>query len=133
MLRNYLLVALRNIKRQKVFSLINILGLSLALMVCLWILLFIKDEFSFERFHTNRDSIYSVVKTDHHFDNMRRHIFAIAGPALKEYFPGIKHSVRFSHYEAIVQQEDKLFQEWCGFADADFFKMFSFKLLRGDI
>lgn len=132
MLRNYLLVALRNIKRQKVFSLINILGLSLALMACLWILLFIKDEFSFDRFHTNRDSIYSVVKTDHHFDHMRRLIFTIAGPTLKEYFPGIKHSVRFSHYEAIVRQEDKLFQERCDFADADFFKMFSFKLLRGD-
>jgi putative ABC transport system permease protein len=132
MLSNYLVVALRNIKRQKVFSLINVLGLSLALTVFVWIFLFIKDEFSFDRFHTNRDSIYSIVKTDHHFENMRRKIYAIAGPAVKEYFPGVKHSVRFTHADAIVRHEDKLFQEGCDFADADFFRMFSFRLLRGD-
>lgn len=132
MLRNYLVVALRNIKRQKVFSLINVLGLSLALTVCLWIFLFIQDEFSYDRFHVNRDSVYSIIQTDHHFEHMRRKIFANVGPAIGEYFPGIKHSVRLSHYDVIIRHEEGLFQERCDFADADFFRMFSFRLLQGD-
>jgi putative ABC transport system permease protein len=132
MFRNYLITALRNMKRQKMFSLINILGLSIALMVCLWFYLFIKDEFSFDRFHKNSDSIYSVIKTDHHFHNMRRYIEVNTGPAIKEFFPEIEYSVRFTRYNVIVRQEDRLFQELCHFADKDFFKMFSFGLLRGD-
>ena len=132
MFRNYIIVALRNMKRQKVFSLINILGLSLALMVCLWIYLFVADEVSFDRFHENSDAIYSVVKTDHHFQHMRRFIEAIAGPALKEYFPGVEYSVRFANYDAVVTHENRLFQERCNFVDRDFFKMFSYNLVHGE-
>ncbi len=131
MFRNYLITALRNMKRQKLFSLINILGLSIALMVCLWIYMFIKNEFSFDRFHKNGDSIYSVIKTDHHFNNMRRYVEVNTGPDIKEFFPEIEYSVRFTPYNVIVRREDRLFQERCHFADKDFFKMFSFGLLRG--
>jgi putative ABC transport system permease protein len=132
MFRNYLIIALRNMKRQKTFSLLNILGLSIALMVCLWIYLFIKDEFSFDHSHKNGDAIYSVVKTDHHFNNMRRYIEVSTGPAIKEFFPEIEYSVRFTHYNVIVRREDRLFQELCDFTDRDFFKMFSFGLIYGN-
>lgn len=132
MFSNYLIIASRSMKKQKIFSLINILGLSIALMVCLWIYLFIKDEFSFDRFHKNGDSIYSVIKTDHHFNNMRRFIEVNTGPAIKEFFPEIEYSVRYTIYNVIVRQEDVLFQEQCNFADKDFFKMFSFGLIYGN-
>lgn len=132
MFRNYLITALRNMKRQKLFSLINVVGFSIALMVCLWIYMFIREEFSFDRFHKNGDSIYSVVKTDHHFQNMRRYIEVNTGPDIKEFFPEIEYSVRFTPYNVIVRREDRLFQELCHFADKDFFKMFSFGLLKGD-
>ncbi len=132
MFSNYLIIALRNMKKQKMFSLINIFGLSIALMVCLWIFLFIKDEFSFDRFHKNGELIYSVIKTDHHFNNMRRYIEVNTGPALKEFFPEIEYSVRLTPYNVIIRREDKLFQEQCYFADKDFFKMFSFGLIYGD-
>lgn len=132
MSRNYLITALRNMKRQKLFSIINILGLFIALMVCLWIYMFVRNEFSFDRSHKNGDSIYSVIKTDHHFNNMRRYIEVSTGPAMKEFFPEIKYSVRFTRYNVIVRREDSLFQELCHFADKDFFKMFSFRLLRGN-
>ncbi len=132
MLRNYLTTALRNMQRQKVFSLINILGLSLALMACLWIFLFIKDEFSFDRFHKNRDSIYSVIKTDFHFEDQRRLIEPNIGPALKEDFPGVKYSVRFTFRDVVARYKDLLFPEKCEFVDPDFFRMFSFDLIQGD-
>ena len=132
MFRNYMITALRNMKRQKMFSIINILGLSLALMVCLWIYLFIESEFSFDRAHKNGDSIYSVIKTDHHFNNMRRYIEVNTGPDIKEFFPEIEYSVRLTPYNVIVRRGDKLFQELSHFADKDFFRMFSFGLLRGD-
>ncbi len=130
--RNYLIIALRNMKRQKIFSLLNVLGLSLALMVCLWIYLFVKDEFSFDRFHKNDDSIFSVIKTDHHFNIMRRYIEVNTGPAIKEFFPEIEYSVRITPYNVIVRCEDILSQELSHFADKDFFKMFSFDLIYGD-
>jgi len=132
MFRNYLTIALRNMKRQKVFSVINILGMAIALMVCLWIFLFIKDEFSYDRFHENADSIYSVIQNDDHFNNKRRYTLVHTGPALKESFPDIEAYVRFSHTEVIVQQDDNFFQELCDFADSDFFKMFSYELIQGD-
>jgi len=132
MFKSYITVALRNMKRQKIFSLINILGMAIALMVCLWIFLFIKDEYSYDRFHENAESIYSVIQSDFHFDNMRRYVLVHTGPAFKVYFPGIEYSVRFSHADVIVQYGDKLFQERCDFADKDFFKMFSYRLIQGE-
>jgi putative ABC transport system permease protein len=132
MFKNYLTVSLRNMSRQKVFSLINILGVAIALMVCLWIFLFIQDEFSYDRFHENADSVYSVVQNDYHFNIKRRYTMVHTGPALKETFPDIEYAVRFSHAEVIVQQGDNYFQERCDFADKDFFMMFSFNLIQGD-
>lgn len=132
MLRNYLTITVRSMKRQKVFSLINILGLSLALMVCLWIFLFIKDEVSFDRFHKNRDSIYSVIKADHHFDNQRRRIEPNLGPALKDRFPGIEYSVRITRRDVVTRYKDRLFSEQCDFVDPDFFRMFSFGMIQGE-
>ena len=132
MLRNYLTTAFRNMKRQKVFSLINILGLALAFMVCLWIFSFIRDEFSFDRFHKNRDSIYSVIKTDFHFENQRRLIEPNIGPALKEDFPGVKYSVRFTLRDVVARYRHNMFMEQCYYVDPDFFQMFSFELIQGD-
>ncbi len=132
MFRNYLMIAFRNMQRQKVFSLINILGLSLALMVCLWIFLFIKDEFSFDRFHKNRDSIYSVFKTDHHFENQRRLFEPNIGPALKNQFPGMKYSVRLTQRDVVARYKDRMFAEQCQYVDQDFFRMFSFDMIQGE-
>ena len=129
---NYLTVGIRSMRRRKVLSLINILGMAIALMVCLWIFLFIKDEFSFDRFHANADSIYSVIQRDDYFDHIRRYILVHTGPALKEAFPGIEYAVRWTHADAIVQGGEELFHEACDFADRDFFKMFSFGLTQGD-
>jgi len=132
MLRNYFYIALRNIKKQKVFSAIKIMGLSMAIAFGIWVYLFVKHELSYNRFHKNADSIYSVINTDNYYPYTYRHIPIAAGPALKEYFPEIERSVRISRENPVVRYENILFREICHLTDKDFFQLFSFPLLRGD-
>lgn len=132
MVKNYFYVAVRNIKKQKVFSVIKILGLSIALACCIMIYLFIKDEVSYDSFHENADSIFSIINTDNYYPYTYRHIPNAVGPALKEYFPEIERSVRISRDHAVIRYENVLFREDCYLADEDFFEMFSFHLLKGD-
>ena len=61
MLFNYLKVALRNISKQKFYSFINILGLAIGLAICLLIMLFIKDETSYDQHHSKADRIYRTL------------------------------------------------------------------------
>jgi len=60
MLKNYFKVAIRNLIKQRVYSIINILGLAVGISGCLLIVFFVVDEFSYDRFHTNADRIYKV-------------------------------------------------------------------------
>lgn len=132
MLRNYFYIALRNIKRQTVFSAIKILGLSMALAFCIWTYLFMKHEISYNRFHEHADSIFSVINTDHYYPFTYRHIPLAIGPALKEYFPEIERSVRIGRENPVVRYENIMIREMCHLTDEDFFELFSFHLLQGD-
>lgn len=60
MIKNYILTTLRNISRRKGFSFLNVVGLSIGLAACLLILQYVKDELSFDDFHTKADTIYRV-------------------------------------------------------------------------
>ena len=62
MFKNYLIVSLRNMRRQKIHSCINISGLAVGITCCLLALLFVQDEFSFDRFHEKTDRIYRVLR-----------------------------------------------------------------------
>ena len=61
MFKNYFTTAFRNIRRSKIYSFINIFGLSLGLSSAMLIILYVKDELSYDRFHKNVDHIYRVV------------------------------------------------------------------------
>src|SRR5690348_6715774 len=63
MLRSYFNISWRNIRRNPVFSLINISGLAIGLTCCMLIILYTKDEVSFDRFHTNAKNIYRLTYT----------------------------------------------------------------------
>src|SRR5829696_6743967 len=63
MIKNYFIVAWRNLWRNKIFSFIKIAGLSIGLMVCMLILLYTKDEISFDQFHKNKAHLYRVTQT----------------------------------------------------------------------
>jgi len=132
MLRNYFITTVRNLLKYKGFSFINIMGMTLGLAYCILIYLFISDELSFDRFHKNADSIYSVINNDNHYKYVYKFVPIGLGPALKEYFPEIKYSVRITRELPIVRYGDKMYKETCHLADSDFFNVFSFNLIKGD-
>jgi len=125
-------IAIRHLTRQKILTFINIFGLSIALGCCLWIYLFISDELSFDGFHENADTVYSIIQTDNHYNSTTRQNPNALGPVLKEYFPEILHSVRIVRDYPVVRYKDKKFIEYLAMVDPDFFNVFSFNLLQGN-
>src|SRR4029079_10105497 len=100
MFRNYFTVAFRNLKRNKVFSLINIMGLALGISATLVIYLIVHHEFSFDKFQKDRDRIYRVVSEMHFPDQA----FKLSGvpvplsPAVANQVTGIELAVPFIQY-----------------------------------
>jgi len=138
MLWNYLKVTWRNIKRYKGYSFINIVGLAVGLACCILVLLWVQDELSYDRFHTNGDDLYRVVaewrKTEpatHYWP-----VCAPLAPALKEEFPEIIKATRFTRLRRgqLVRFGDKNFTEaQICLTDPDFFEMFTFPFIQGDV
>ncbi|MFD2573036.1 ABC transporter permease [Spirosoma soli] len=136
MLRSYLKIAFRNLARNKAFSVINLLGLSTGITVCLMIFLFIMNEFSVDDFHKHGKSIYRVMRGIPH-EGKEVAVSYLSGPyapALLNDFRGqITQAVRVNPTDALVTYQDKSFHERKIIdADPNFFTFFSFPLLKGD-
>jgi putative ABC transport system permease protein len=134
MIRNYLKIAWRNLYKQKAFSLIHILGLTMGITVCLMIFLYIMNEFSVDKFHKQGKNIYRVMRG---FDPAKPRVPYLSGPyapaLLNDYPQDIKMAVRVSPQNNLVSFGEKAFNEKKVYAvDAGFFKLFTFPLLRGD-
>ena len=134
MIKNYLKVAWRNLAKNKVFSLINILGLTIGITVCMMIFLFIMNEFSFDKFHKQGENIYRVMRG---YDKTKNKVPYLSGPyatALLNDFPGeIKKAVRVMTSNELISFGNTSFNEKKVYiADPDFFSLFSFPLLRGN-
>src|SRR5689334_5751690 len=134
MFRNYVKIALRRLLRNKVYSSINVIGLSLGLASAMLIILYVKDEVSYDRFHANANNIYRV-------------IVGGTGPGasakkmgITGYFQGPKFTAKIPEIKSFVRvsggyQDMKIGTEIKGqpllFADMNFFSVFSFPLLQG--
>ena len=133
---NYIKTALRVIRRQKIHSFINITGLAIGLTVCMLIVLWVADEWSFDRFHANARQINRVYR-DESATNIDATSALTPPPmaaALKSDFSEIIRSSRFGYWQIpLVAFREKSFNE-PGYrhADPDFFTMFSFPLVKGD-
>jgi len=134
MLTNYLKIAVRNLTRNKVFSVINIAGLALGLACCMLIVLYTKDELSFDRFQSNKDHLYriKVKMTDDKETRIIGSTNAIHGPSFKAEIPEIKEIVRAQSSSFVVKKGNDLLNENVLFADDNFFQVFSMPLLSGD-
>jgi len=137
MLRNYLKVALRNLFKHKAYSFINIFGLALGMASAILILLFVRYERSYDRFHENAGRIQRVaVRALIGNTKIRQtNTPAILTPTLLEHYPEVERSVRFQDsFEGVtVKYGDLVFNEyWVCSTDADFFKVFTFPLTAGD-
>jgi|WetSurMetagenome_2_1015567.scaffolds.fasta_scaffold10809_3 putative ABC transport system permease protein len=137
MIKNFFLIAVRNISRHKVFTFINVTGLAVGLAASLLILLWIQDELSFEKFNSNADSIYRV-EEDQFYSGERYHVTVTphpGGPVWKSKIPEIREQTRINLWlpRILFRQEDKLFFETSIAAvDSGFFNVFSFPMLMGD-
>ena len=134
MIKNYLKVAWRNLVKNKVFSFINILGLTIGITVCMMIFLFIMNEFSFDKFHKQEKNIYRVMRG---YDAAKPRVPYLSGPyatALLNDFPSeIKKAVRVMPSNGLVSFGNTSFNEKKLYiADPDFFTLFSFPLVKGD-
>lgn len=134
MIKNYFKVAWRNLMKSKVFSFINIFGLTTGITVCLMIFLFIMNEFSFDSFHTKGKDIYRVMRS---FDPSKPAAPYLSGPyapALLNDFRGeIKAAVRVMPDNDLFSYKNRPFNEKNVYiADSNFFTFFSFPLVKGN-
>ena len=136
MLRNYLKIGLRNLVKHRAHSLINILGLAIGMSCFLLISLFVLDESSFDKFHSDYENIYRLteVVTSDGQETKLANAFSAIGPALKNDFPEFESFVRLHIDEFKVGRDiQSEFQEkHFAFADSSFWEVFDYQLLEGD-
>ena len=137
MLKNYFKTAFRNLWNNKGVSLINITGLVVGLTSCLLISLYIRNELSFDKFEKNGDRIARVIM-QYSFDgssasNEGNYTSVRVAHIFPKTFPEVESAVKMMEYNRVVKYNEKLFVEnKFMYADSSFFKIFSFRLLRGD-
>lgn len=138
MLKNYYAIALRNIRQNPLYAFINIFSLAIGLAACLVIYLFITDERSFDTFHAKNDVIYRLNEVQK-FPGTNEQKVALSmpamGPAIQKDFPEVKSFVRFwiRGQQLLVKDETKILIENIFAADSNFFDLFDFELLHGDV
>src|SRR6187397_1940998 len=140
MIKNYLKIAVRSLLKQRVYTIINVLGLSVGIASCLLITLFVVDEFSFDRFHDKADRIYKVWlerKYPNHITNYAiiPHSFS---DAIARDFPEVEATVKLGgpnqtevSYVDERQERKQFDEEFILAADSNFFDVFSIQLLKG--
>ena len=134
MIKNYFIVAWRNLKRNRIFSVINILGLAMGMASAILILLWIQDEMGFDRFHAKEDRLFQVFRQD----NFNGHSLTmnnspkILAYTLKTGFPEVEDVVRWQNTNFLLTVGDRHFNVQGNFTDSGFLRMFSFPLLQGN-
>jgi len=137
MIKNYFRIALRNMGRQKIYTLITISGLVLGLSVFIMFALVTDFTSNFDTFHENADRIYAVVQVRSGSQGEEQHSAITPvplAPSLKSEFPEISKAVRyFPPGRILVKHQEKAFYEaGVRFIDSDFLSIFSFKMIKGD-
>ncbi|TDW95811.1 ABC transporter permease [Dinghuibacter silviterrae] len=137
MIKNLLLVAIRNLKRDKWYSLLNILGLTIGITFGLLLLLYIKDELSYDRYHEKANRIVRIVSNikEESKDTMRwsSNPYPL-GPTLKKDFPEVEEAIRFVDNGTMMFKtgDTRFYNENTFFVDSGFFRVFTYPLLEGD-
>ena len=136
MLKNFLKTSWRNLLRDKSYSIINILGLAIGIASCILISLFILDELSYDRFHEKSERIYRMY-TDGKFGNNEFTSLNIPNPAkdaLLDEFGQVESATHFFDTDQVrFEYGDKVFiEDRVFYADADFFNVFTFPMVKGD-
>lgn len=136
MIRNFFKIAWRNVLRNKAYSLINVLGLSLGLASAMLIILFTRDEISFDKFHKNGDRIYRIVNTRVNPDGSEDRSSGVTGyyhgPAFAAHLPEFTQIVRYQGDIRDAKKGTEVVREDVVNVDSNFLQVFSFPLLKGN-
>lgn len=134
MLKNYLLVTFRNLLKNKIFTLINILGLGIALAVCIVAFFNHMFNYDFDRTHENFGSIYRVTSIRDMQGREQEYgiVPATLGLELKKDIPGIERSARAVRSVSPVKEGDDIFSSQISYVDPEFLDIFSFPVILGD-
>lgn len=135
MFKNYFKIAWRNLVRNKIFSIIKILGLSIGLTVCMLIFLYTKDEISYDQFQENKGNVFRIIQ-DWHMGAMPEQTIGITNGIVGEEFskniPEIQQFVRVNGTAVTVKKNNDVFTENPLFVDDNFFSVFTFPLIEGN-
>ncbi|MBL7873335.1 MAG: ABC transporter permease [Cyclobacteriaceae bacterium] len=137
MIRNYLLIATRNLFKNLGYTSINIFGLAIGLACCLLVTLYIRFELSYENFHEHKESIYRYIPRGERDGNvsMQTMLPSGFGPLIKDNFREVEKFTRFSDVDErpMIRMGDQFLDaKTLSIADPDFFQIFSFRLMQGD-
>src|SRR5579875_2330487 len=135
MFRNYFKTAFRNLQKNKLYSAINIVGLTVGLAACLLIGVYIIHELSYDKFNLNANRIVRATMEYQQSgtENTTATTGTKVGPQFKRTFPEIEDYARTFISHNVVKSGDKVFDEpRILYADPDFFKIFSFHIIEGD-
>ena len=135
MLKNYLILTIRNLKLNKGYFIINLLGLTIGIASFVLIVLWIKAETSYDKFHKNADNIYRVDYLLYEEGILEQHSASGStsiGKEIKNAFPEVVDYTRFYRTDALVKYGDRTFKETnILYAQSSFFNIFSFPLVVG--
>ena len=135
MIKNYIKIAFRNLWRHKSFSLINIIGLAVGMAAVVLIVMYVRFELSYDRFHADADRVYRLnvdIKSANDVLKVPQSS-APMGPTIKADFPQVIAQTRIFGDDEVMTVNYQLFQENNIFmAEPSFFDVFSFPLIKGD-
>lgn len=134
MIQNYLKIALRSLWRAKAHSTINVLGLGLGIACCILMVLFVRDEWTFDAFHTKANRIYRAYTKEDWGESQQFFNTSTPfplGPTLKENFPDVEKEVRLLRSNPQVKVGENQFTERVTVAGQDFFDVFDFEITTG--
>ncbi|MFO7658596.1 MAG: FtsX-like permease family protein [Bacteroidales bacterium] len=127
MIKNYFITALRYLLRNKTFSVINTIGLSIGISAFILLFLYVHNELTYDRFHINRNNIYRLCENQMEFTK------GLVLPKLLEDYPEITSGSRYLDWAGhMISYEEKDFIQEVRYVDTGFFSVFSFPLMYGD-
>ena len=128
MLKNYFKIAIRNIKRHKGYSFINIAGLAIGMACCILILLYVTDELSYDKFHENNNRLYRINSINEEGRIITNSSLRLGGEMKEKYAEIEAYTNLIPWARSLMKYGDKSFDEQNIYlVDPDFFKMFSKK------
>jgi putative ABC transport system permease protein len=135
MIKNYLKVAIRYLQHHKGYTIINVSGLGVGIACCILIALFVKSEWSFDRFHSKADRLHRAWLEEHYEGQVFTNTVTPVplGPVLQNGLPEIERTCRIYSTSPLVRYNNNIFTEKVNMVDSSFFRMFDFELKQGDL